>query len=91
MNEWTVVGVIIALVGLFFTVGKPIIDLNSNITLLNANVAQNNKELKEQKEELKEQKKNAHESHEKLWEKNDEQDKTLADHETRIKILEKTE
>lgn len=32
--EWTVVTVIIALVGLFKTVGKPIITLNSSITHL---------------------------------------------------------
>lgn len=32
--EWTVVTVIIALVGLFMTVGKPIITLNSSTTRL---------------------------------------------------------
>ena len=32
--EWTVVTVIIALVGLFMTVGKPIISLNGSITHL---------------------------------------------------------
>ena len=32
--EWTVVSVIIALVGLFMTVGKPIITLNGSITHL---------------------------------------------------------
>ena len=32
--EWTVVTVIIALVGLFMTVGKPIVTLNSSITRL---------------------------------------------------------
>ena len=32
--EWTVVTVIIALVGLFMTVGKPVINLNSSITHL---------------------------------------------------------
>ena len=32
--EWTVVTVIIALVGLFMTVGKPIITINSSITHL---------------------------------------------------------
>ena len=32
--EWTVVTVIIALVGLFMTVGKPIIALNGSITHL---------------------------------------------------------
>lgn len=34
MMEWTVVTVIIALVGLFMTVGKPIITLNGSITHL---------------------------------------------------------
>lgn len=32
--EWTIVTVIIALVGLFMTVGKPVINLNSSITRL---------------------------------------------------------
>lgn len=89
MNEWTVVGVIIALVGLFFTVGKPIINLNSNITMLNANIKHNSDELNEQKEVLKEQRKSAHESHTALWRKNNEQDATIQDHEVRISVLEK--
>ena len=38
MNEWTVVTVMIAVVGLFVTVAKPIIGLNSNITRLSENV-----------------------------------------------------
>lgn len=89
--EWTVVTVLVTIVGLGFTVGVPIINLNKNITMLNANIQRNNEELAEQKEALKEQKKDAHESHQKLWDKNDEQDKVLSDHETRIRILEKTE
>ena len=32
--EWTIVTVIIALVGLFMTIGKPVINLNSSITRL---------------------------------------------------------
>ena len=40
MTEWGVVAVIIALVGLFITVGKPIINLNSNIVALNQKVEQ---------------------------------------------------
>lgn len=88
MNEWTVVSVIIALVGLFFTVGKPVINLNKSIVLLNANVAQNTNELKEQKKELKDQKESAIKSHDELWEKNEKQDEILHDHETRIQILE---
>ncbi len=91
INEWGVVGVIVVLVGLFFTVGKPIISLNNNITLLNANIKQNSVEIAEQKEELKNQRESAHKSHEKLWIKNNEQDRILTDHETRIKVLEKVE
>lgn len=34
MNEWGVVSVIIALIGLIFTVGKPIISLNTSIVKL---------------------------------------------------------
>ena len=81
MNEWTVVTVLIALVGLFITVGKPILTLNSNVVKLNINVEQNNKELAQQKKDAKE-------SHQRLWNKNDEQDKQLADHETRLGVLE---
>ena len=38
MTEWGVVGVIIAVVGLFFTVGKPVITLNTSITKLTVTV-----------------------------------------------------
>ena len=81
MNEWTVVTVIAALIGLFFTVGKPIIDLNKNITALNITVQQNSADICTQR-------KDAEKSHQKLWDHNGEQDKTLADHETRISVLE---
>lgn len=86
--EWIVVTVIIALVGLFMTVGKPIIKLNSNIVTLNVNIEHYRKELAEQKQALKDQKVSAHESHKKLWVHNNEQDKQLSDHEARITILE---
>lgn len=87
--EWIVVTVIIALVGLFMTVGKPIIKLNSNLSTLNANIGYIKKELEEQKMAIKDQRNHAHDSHQKLWEYNDKQDKKINDHETRIKILEK--
>ena len=53
-------------------------------------VSTDSEEIAENKKELKEQRKSAHESHEKLWNKNKEQDGRLNDHETRIKILENT-
>ena len=34
MNEWSVVGVLVVLVGLFLSVGAPVIRLNSTITKL---------------------------------------------------------
>lgn len=89
--EWIVVTVIIALAGLFMTVGKPIINLNKNITTLNVNVKHFGEKLAEHDVMLKDQQEHAHESHKRLWEKNDEQDEKLNDHETRIKILEKSE
>ena len=72
--EWTVVGVIVALVGLFVTVGAPIIRLNGNI-------ARSNVILDRLEKELAAQKMDAKESHRRLW-------KHIGDHETRITILE---
>lgn len=80
MSEWTVVTVLIAIVGLFITVGKPIINLNTNITVLNESI----KNIKLQSE------KNEHdntEAHRRIWKKNDEQDRQLAEHELRLHDL----
>lgn len=88
MNEWTVVTVLIALVGLFLTVGKPIINLNKNITKLDMSVERTNARLDKHDTALKDQAAHARESHEKLWAHNNEQDKQIADHETRISVLE---
>ena len=61
--EWTVVGVIIALVGLGASVIKPVVTLTRSITELTVVV-------------------------ERLWDKNEEQDDRLEDHERRIGSLE---
>lgn len=88
MNEWSVVTVLIAIVGLFATVSAPIISLNKNIATLNAEMKRSNARLDKHDLAFKEQQASAHESHQKLWEKNNEQDKVLGDHETRIRVLE---
>ncbi len=88
MNEWGVVTVIIALVGLFLTVGKPIINLNKTMTTLNVNVEHNSQELKELKGDFKTQRDSASASHQRLWDHNAQQDKQIQDHETRIGLLE---
>lgn len=86
--EWTTVTVIIALVGLIVTVTTPLIRLNSNITRLTVILDGIKAELEEQKKALSAQKADSRESHRRLWAHNDEQDNTLNDHETRIRVLE---
>ena len=90
MNEWSVVTTLIAVVGLFATVGAPIISLNKNIATLNAEMKRSNARHDKNEKAIENQKSEAHTSHQKLWDKNHEQDKIIADHETRIQILEKT-
>ena len=80
MNEWGVFGVIVAIVGLFFTVGKPIINLNTSITILNENV-------KQQNERLNKFEKNSGKEHAELWEHEEEQDKILEQHKMRLHDL----
>ena len=80
MNEWTVVTVIVALVGLFFTIGKPIINLNTNITILNENVKQQNERLNKFEQD-------SGKEHAELWEHEDEQDRIIAEHNMRLHDL----
>lgn len=78
--EWTVVTVIIAVVGLFFTVGKPIINLNTNITVLSESIKSLNKRQdKFEADSTKE--------HSELWEHEDEQDRMLEEHKMRLHDL----
>lgn len=81
MTEWNIVMVIIAIAGLFATVGAPIIKLNTNITKLNATII--NLEKRQDKLEL-----GNSEAHRRIWEHNNEQDGTLQNHEIRIHDLE---
>jgi cell division protein FtsL len=84
MDEWTVVGVIVVLFGLMVSVVTPLLKLNTSITQLTCAVSVLQKNI----EGLTT--KNS-ESHTKLWEHNSKQDSMLADHETRIKIIENAE
>ena len=88
--EWTVVTVLVAIVGLFFTVGKPIVNLNTSITKLQVTLDNMGRELEEQKKALAEQERSAHNSHSRIWAHEEEQDRTLNDHERRLGILEHT-
>lgn len=91
MTEWTVVGVIIALAGLFATVGAPILKLNRNIVELNMTMKSQAERMDRLERGQLELASRDHESHQRLWDHNSEQDRQLADHETRIKVLEEKE
>jgi len=80
--EWTTVTVIIALVGLFLAVGAPIIRLIVSITKLTDLVGA----LQEDLAEFADRNSDAHR---RLWDKNEEQDSRLDNHETRLLLIEK--
>ena len=82
MTEWGVFGVVIALVGFAATFLAPALKLNSSITKLTVMVERLVKDMNDQRESNSK-------AHERLWDKNDEQDKALNDHETRITTLER--
>lgn len=79
--EWTVVTVIIALVGLICTVSKPIVSLTRSITQLIGAVDN-------LKTDLSEAMNKNHESHGRIWDHNKIQDERLSDHDIRIVKLE---
>ena len=80
MAEWDIVTVLIAIVGLFLAVGNPIIKLNTKITILN-------EELKSTKKQHDKDLQANNAEHKELWERNDEQDKLLAEHTLRLHDL----
>ena len=82
MSEWTVVAVIIALVGLIAAIAKPLISLNSAITRLNTLVEGLREDLKQLTVDNKS-------SHARLWDRVNEHTDQLADHETRLQACEK--
>lgn len=84
MTEWSIVLMMGELIGLFALVARPILTLNKTITEFNT-------ELKNMKEKVNSLECEKHEAHKELWIHNDEQDKELADHETRIRVLEMEE
>ena len=80
--EWTVVVVLIALVGLIVSVLTPAIKLNTSVTKLSTLV-----ESLESKYIAMEA--NNTDSHRRIWTELDNQKMTLHEHDTRIAVLEK--
>ena len=79
--EWDVFGVIAAIAGFLAVILPPLIRLNGSITRLTVTMERLVKDMDAQRER-------SHESHKRLWEHNEEQDKRLNNHETRITKLE---
>ena len=79
--EWQVVTVIIALVGLFFTVAKPIINLTNTISKLDHTCERLDSQFITFQVSNKER-------HRRIWYQNDGQVKAIYGHETRITTLE---
>ncbi|MEG1017013.1 MAG: hypothetical protein RSE36_04300 [Oscillospiraceae bacterium] len=82
MNEWGVVGVIVSLVGLFAVIVPPIVKLINSITKLTVIVEKLGGDITELTE-------NNARSHDRLWRHNENQDKSINDHEKRLVKLEK--
>ena len=81
MTEWTVVGVIVALIGFAASIVGPVVKLNTSITKLTVTMDNVSSRLGKMEADN-------HDSHKRLWAHNDEQDTMLNDHEHRIKVME---
>ena len=84
MTEWNVVLVLISLVTFAIAIGTPVIKLNTSITKLITKLDVLGKDFADLEQRN-------HKSHVRLWEKNEEQDKQLVDHENRIQRIEEKE
>lgn len=80
MNEWGVVGVIIALVTFALAVGAPVLKLNKSINVLTVNV----ETLKDLLEELKHDNRRAHQD---LQEQIDEHTEKISDIRETVAVL----
>ncbi len=80
--EWTVVVVLIALVGLVVSVLTPAIRLNTSVTKLSTLVDSLNAKLSSMES-------NNTDAHRRIWKELDEYKSVLSAHETRLTVLEK--
>lgn len=81
MNEWSVVGVIVALVGLVSAVAAPLVKLNGNITRLTVTIEGFRRSLEKLDGENRT-------SHKAFYARLEGHDRMLAEHEQRLRTLE---
>ena len=82
MTEYGVIIIVVAMLTTAITIGAPVIKLNTAITRLIV-------KLDNLGADMDALEAHNHESHRRIWAKNDEQDDKLANHETRLKVIEK--
>lgn len=82
MNEWTVFGVIVAVIGLIVTVSKPMINLNTSIVTLTTKLEQMFQMFQETTE------RNSKE-HDKMWTQINAHTKALSEHESHLSKLDR--
>lgn len=80
MDEWVIFKDFVVIVGLIITVTTPLLKLNTSITKLKTL-------LESVVNKVETLDSNNTESHRRLWDKNEEQDKTLQNHEQRLHDL----
>ena len=81
MDKYEVVAIVVGMITTAIAIGAPVIKLNTAITKLIV-------KLDALGEDFSSLELHNHEAHRRIWEKNDEQDERLADHETRLKVIE---
>ena len=86
MTEWSVVGVIVVLVGLFFAIYTPISKNTKENTKAMTELTVTMRVIGDQLSKFDE---DNSKSHKRIWEHNEHQDSILNDHETRLQIIEK--
>lgn len=89
MNEWTVVTVIIAIAGLIGTVAVPLTKNTRAMTELNGQLKLLTHRQDEDEKDLENFKAKSHDNHKRIFETQEKHTAALADHENRLKILEK--
>lgn len=87
--EWTVVTVLIAVVGLGISIGAPLIKLNSTITTLTVTLENLKEDVATNAKAIETSRQNAKESHRRLWDHNEKQDEKIENHDRRINTLER--
>ena len=84
MSEWNVVTALSILIGLFFTVGKPILSASAKIATSLAALEASINTLDDRLGKFEDANTAAHK---RIWDRNDEQDDVLRDHSLRLHDL----